>query len=395
MSRIDNLVAELCPEGVEFKPLGDLLNYEQPGKYLVASKDYDASFETPVLTAGQTFILGYTSETDGIYAATPTAPVVIFDDFTTAFKWVDFDFKAKSSAMKMLTPKPGVNMRYVWFAMQAIKYKPQDHSRQWISTYSKIRVPVPPPLIQQEIVEILDTMEVLQTELKSLLESELELRSHQYAHYRDALIGDSVPESEWKPLSRVGPLVRGRRFTKAHYVEDGIPAIHYGHIYTDFGPSTTTVRAHVRKEMEGALRYANHGDVIIAGVSETVEDVGKAVAWLGDGSVAYHDDSFRLTHEMDARFVSYALQTAFFHEQKERHVSRGKMKRLSAEGLGQIRIPVPHRDEQKRVAEILDSFDALVKDLSSNLPTEVEARRQQYEHYRDRLLTFKEKDVVA
>ena len=90
--------------GVEWKSLGSVTDYEQPTKYLVKSKLYDDNFVTPVLTAGKTFILGYTNEIDGIYKASEH-PVIIFDDFTTANKWVDFDFKAKSSAMKMITSK--------------------------------------------------------------------------------------------------------------------------------------------------------------------------------------------------------------------------------------------------------------------------------------------------
>ena len=89
---------------VEWKPLGEFADYEQPTKYLVDSNNYNDNFETPVLTAGKTFILGYTNETEGIYKASKN-PVIIFDDFTTANKWVDFDFKAKSSAMKMITSK--------------------------------------------------------------------------------------------------------------------------------------------------------------------------------------------------------------------------------------------------------------------------------------------------
>jgi type I restriction enzyme S subunit len=89
---------------VEWKPLCEFADYEQPTEYLVDSKNYDDKFPTPVLTAGKTFILGYTDETDGIYKSSEK-PVIIFDDFTTANKWVDFDFKAKSSAMKMITSR--------------------------------------------------------------------------------------------------------------------------------------------------------------------------------------------------------------------------------------------------------------------------------------------------
>ena len=102
-----------CPEGVEFVKLGELTTYEQPAKYIVNSTNYKDSYATPVLTAGQTFILGYTDETTGIYPASPDNPVIIFDDFTGAFKWVDFPFKVKSSAMKMIKADESITfLRY-------------------------------------------------------------------------------------------------------------------------------------------------------------------------------------------------------------------------------------------------------------------------------------------
>ena len=186
MSRIDDLVRELCPDGVEYKALGDILQYEQPQKYLVGSTQYDDSFPVPVLTAGQTFVLGRTKETQGVYPASPDNPVIIFDDFTTARKWVDFPFKVKSSAMKMLTVGPGVDalLRYVWFAMKSVEYQPGEHARQWIATYSTLRVPAPPLEVQRAIVEILDTFSKLEAEL----EAELAARRKQYEYYRDRLL---------------------------------------------------------------------------------------------------------------------------------------------------------------------------------------------------------------
>lgn len=130
-------------------PLSDLLDYEQPTKYLVASTDYDDNYQTPVLTAGKTFVLGYTNETEGIY--NNELPVIIFDDFTTAFKFVDFPFKAKSSAMKILKPKAGVNIEFVYEAMRNIEYEIGGHERHWISKYSKIEVPIPSPEEQKRI----------------------------------------------------------------------------------------------------------------------------------------------------------------------------------------------------------------------------------------------------
>lgn len=254
----------------------------------------------------------------------------------------------------------------------------------------RYRIPTPPVAVQDEVVKILDTY----TTLEASLVEEHELRGSQYAHYRESLLSfaDS-PEVDWRPMGGpdgVGEFTRGRRFTKSDMVEKGLEAIHYGEIYTTYGVATTDAVSHVRKEMATQLRYAKTGDIVIAGVSETVEDVGKAVAWLGNGNVAIHDDSFGFRHDMNPKFVSYFLQTEAFHSQKGKYVSRAKVKRLSKEGLEKITMPVPPRDEQDRIVAILDRFDALVNDISIGLPAEIKARRQQYEYYRDKLLTFQE-----
>lgn len=120
--------------------INEMLSYEQPGRFLVTtSKQLDAG-PVPVLTAGKTFILGYTNESHGIYTA---QPVIIFDDFTTASKYVDFAFKAKSSAMKILSAKAEVNLRFIYERMQLIDFPLSDHKRYWISEYSKQELLVP------------------------------------------------------------------------------------------------------------------------------------------------------------------------------------------------------------------------------------------------------------
>ena len=186
MSKLDELIAELCPDGVEFVELNEVLEYEQPTKYIVKSTNYDDSYTIPVLTAGQSFVLGYTNEDFGIYQATPENPVIIFDDFTTSFHWVDFRFKVKSSAMKMLKPrnKEISNFRFLFHTMKNINYIPLDHTRQWIKKYSKFKIPLPPLPVQQEIVRILDYF----TELTTELTTELIARKKQYEYYRDKLL---------------------------------------------------------------------------------------------------------------------------------------------------------------------------------------------------------------
>lgn len=141
----------------EEKKLGDLLAYEQPTKYLVSDTEYNDNNSVPVLTAGKTFILGYTDEDDGIFNNLPT---IIFDDFTTASKYVDFPFKAKSSAMKMLNPrKPDINLRFVFEKMQLIDFTLGDHKRYWISEFQNIEMEVPEPTEQNAIALVLSEMD--------------------------------------------------------------------------------------------------------------------------------------------------------------------------------------------------------------------------------------------
>lgn len=120
--------------------LSDLLSYEQPSLFLVKTSKQLTTGHVPVLTAGKTFILGYTNEPDGIYKS---HSVIIFDDFTTDSKYVDFDFKAKSSAMKILSKKSGVDLRFIYERMQLIDFPISDHKRYWISEYSKQELLVP------------------------------------------------------------------------------------------------------------------------------------------------------------------------------------------------------------------------------------------------------------
>ncbi|GAA7329373.1 restriction endonuclease subunit S [Helicobacter pylori] len=188
--RLKTLLQTLAPKGVEFRKLGEVLEYDQPNQYCVTSKEFDKSYPTPVLTAGKTFILGYTNEKDNIYQASKNAPVIIFDDFTTATQWVDFPFKVKSSAMKILLPKdPAINIRFIFFYMQTIPYNISgEHTRQWISRYSLITIPIPPLEVQQEIVKILDQFLTLTTDLLAGIPAEIKARKKQYEYYREKLL---------------------------------------------------------------------------------------------------------------------------------------------------------------------------------------------------------------
>ncbi|MFC2017695.1 restriction endonuclease subunit S [Chloroflexota bacterium] len=157
----------------ELKELCDCLDYLQPTKYLVSSTVYDDKHKTPVLTAGKTFVLGYTNETEGVF--NEKLPVIIFDDFTTASKYVDFSFKAKSSAMKILLAKGDASIKFCYESMQMIKYEVGVHERHWISIFSKLSIPTPGPKEQQKIADCLTSVDELITAQTQKLEA---LKAH-------------------------------------------------------------------------------------------------------------------------------------------------------------------------------------------------------------------------
>ena len=256
---------------------------------------------------------------------------------------------------------------------------------------NKIQIPIPCPdnpdrslAIQSEIVRILDTFTALTAELTA----ELTDRQKQYNYYRDRLLTFEKGEVEWKPLEEIGEFIRGKRFTKADYVDDGIQVIHYGEIYTRYGVSTSHALSQVRAEMAASLRYAEPGDVVITDVGETVEDVGKAVAWIGNEKVAIHDHCYAFRHPMNPKFIAYCMQATSFVAEKAKYVARTKVNTLLINGFSKISIPVPSPEEQARIVAILDKFDTLTTSISEGLPREIALRQQQYEYYRDLLLTF-------
>ena len=178
--------------------LCELLYYEQPTPYIVESTDYNDAYETPVLTAGKSFILGYTDEKEGIY---DQLPVIIFDDFTTASQYVNFKFKVKSSAMKILTPVTELVLpKYIYYRMQIITFDHSTHKRYWIQQYSKIRVSVPPLPEQERIVSRIE-------ELFSQLDAGVETLKKTKALLAVYRMSCSVPvmsllTSSWKMCSR-------------------------------------------------------------------------------------------------------------------------------------------------------------------------------------------------
>lgn len=405
MSRIDDLIAQFCPDGVEYKAIGDFgelvrgngmpkSDFAESG---VGCIHYGQIYTYYGIWTHETISFISAEKAEKLAKVDPGDLVITntsenIDDVCKAVAWVgDAQIVTGGHATVL---KHHQDPKYLSYYMQTPQFftEKKKHATGTkvidvsAKNLAKIMIPVPPLEIQREIVKVLDTFTKLQAELQA----ELQARSRQYTYYRDALLAFKGQKIRWTSMSEVGEFFRGRRFTKDDYVPDGIGCIHYGDIYTQYGTATTATVSHVRSNMTSALRFAKPGDLVIAGVGETVEDVGKAVAWVGDGEVAIHDDCFVFRHSLNPKFVSYYFQTAAFHAEKNKFVARAKVKRLSAESLGKLTIPIPPLDEQERIVAILDKFDELVNDLGSGLPAEIKARRQQYEHYRDRLLSFRE-----
>ena len=251
---------------------------------------------------------------------------------------------------------------------------------------ASIQIPLPPLSVQQEIVRILDKF----TELEAELEAELDCRKRQYEYYRNHLLSYEGKEVEWKTLGEVGTFIRGNGLQKKDLITSGIPAMHYGQIYTYYGVSAEQTISFVSPETAKGLRKVDYGDVIITNTSENIDDVGKAVAYCvkEQGVTGGHATIFKPSEKIIGKYLVYYTQTTAFSNQKRKYAKGTKVIDVSANDLAKIIIPLPPLEEQQRIATILDKFDTLVNSISEGLPKEIALRRKQYEYYRERLLSF-------
>lgn len=265
--------------------------------------------------------------------------------------------------------------------------------------FMKLFVPIPTLSVQRKIVEILDKFTTLEAEL----EAELDCRKRQYEYYRNQLLsfdmlnrgGQGLNNAKIMSLGELGTFTRGSGLQKKDFTPTGIGCIHYGQIYTYYGTYAYKTKSFVSQEFAQKARKAKYGDLIIATTSENDEDVCKAVAWLGDEEIAVSSDACFYAHTINPKYVAYYFQTEQFQKQKRSFITGTKVRRVNANDLAKIKIPIPPLAEQERIVSILDKFDTLTNSISEGLPKEIELRRKQYEYYRNQLLSFPEHKATA
>ena len=385
MKRLDELIDELCPDGVEYKKLKDVTKMQR-GKSLTKKDATDGIY--PVISGGKepAFYCDrfnrdgetVTVAGSGVYAGYVqywNEPIFVCDAFS---------IKGTENSLT----------KYIYYYLSNIQEKihatktgggiPHVH----ISSIENFEIPVPPLPVQQEIVRILDNF----TGLISELNAELDARRKQYEYYRDKLFSfvDKVPIVK---LGEIGTIIRGNGLQKKDLTEDGVGCIHYGQIYTYYGAYTYETKSFVSPELAAKLTKVNTGDIVIATTSENIEDVCKCVAWLGENEIVTGGHTAILKHNQNPKYISYYLQTSSFFQQKCKIAQGTKVIEVSSKKLEQILIPLPPLDVQERIVSILDRFDALCNDKTCGLPAEIVARQKQYEYYRDKLLTFKRKNA--
>lgn len=422
MNEIEKLIQELCPDGVEYRRLGEVAYYIRGVTYNKSQEVIDVNVETwKVLRANNITLSSNTLNFDDVKLISKDVKVKdsLFlqkDDILicagsgsknhvgkVAYIFNDINYTFGGFMATIRCFYEGINQRYLFHLLTSSlwsKYLEKALNTTTInnlnsSIVNDFEIPLPPITIQEKIVEILDMFTSLEVELEKQLEAELDARRKQYEYYREKLLTFS-PDDEnvrWATLKDVGSLVRGKRFVRTDILESGVPCIHYGDIYTYYGLSAVKTKTYLSSEKAKTMRFAKKNDVIIVGAGENKMDIGVGVAWLGDEKVAVHDACYIFTSEMNPRYVSHYLRSLNYHQQIFRFVSEGKICSISADNIGKAIIPIPPKEQQSSIADILDRFEALTNDLQAGLPAEIAARRQQYEYYREKLLTFKRKTV--
>lgn len=392
MSRLEELIQQYCPDGVEWKTLGEVCDIhkgvqfnktdmKEVGTYPVINGGINPSGYAEMFNEGKNTI---TISQGGASAG--------YVNFLRNKFWLGAHCYA-------VIPYDTVLNKYLYhfikmneITLQQCQYGAGIPALAK-STISSLEIPVPPLPVQEEIVRILDAF----TELQAELQAELQKRKQQYNYYLDNLLSfnrGEQTEVKWMKLKDVATQwYRGAGIKREEVSEDGMPCIRYGEIHTTYNIWFDDCISHTDESKQVSRKYAEKGDILFAITSEDIPLVGNSVAYLGSERILVGGDIVVMKHNQDPKYMAYALSTSDAIKQKGKGKVKSKVVHTNVPSLQEIVIPIPSMTEQKRIASILDRFDSLTNDLAAGLPAEIEKRRQQYEYYRDKLLTFKRKEA--
>ena len=356
----------------EQRKLGDIFKYEQPQAYIVESTEYDDRFQIPVLTAGQSFVLGYTDEDFGIKNASPRNPVVIFDDFTTSSHYVDFPFKIKSSAMKLLSlvnEKDDILCAYN--VLQNIGYEPVSHERHWISTFAKFNVYMPQNSAEQKCIgnyfANLDNLITLhQRKYDKLTNVKKSMLEKMFPKN-----GSNVPEIRFKGFTEAWEqrelwelTIWDKKFNEVE-AEKQPKIIKYPYVLADVFSKIEDASGDVRLLSTG--NYIGYTTDEKAGKNLCVGEV-VAIPWGGVPNIKYYKGKFvtadnRIatsndTETLGNRFLSLYLEHSLAFLQS---IYRGaSIKHPSMNDVLSMQISIPHIQEQREIETWFANLDNLI-----------------------------------
>ncbi len=364
------------------KRLKDVLDYEQPTKYIVDSQNYSEEFKTPVLTAGKSFILGYIDETEGVYEASKN-PVIIFDDFTSASKYVDFDFKVKSSAMKILhLVNPKDSLRYVYYAMQKIDYVPFSHKRLWISDYCNFEIELPDSAMQNRVVADLDTTQkAIDLKRKQLEDLDELVKSKFQEMFGNPVENDKRWEMRvWKELFDT---ILGKMLDVKKQNSDDEIRLYLGNTnvqWRSFDLNGLKTMTFSNKEIDKLS--LKKGDILICEGGES----GRCAVWEEENSnilfqKAIHRARIKDPNVIEPHFIPFLMEFLRENNGLKNYVTQATIEHLTGEKLNKLSIIVPPIEQQKVFAEFArkaDAANAIIKQEISDLEEMMDSKMDEY-----------------
>lgn len=376
-SKLEQLIQQYCPNGVEFLSLSEVVNILDNQRKPI-SKSNRHSGEYPYYWANgiQDYVDDYIF--DGIFLLLGEDGSVINKDWTPILNWATWKIWVNNHAHVLSEKSEEALLRYVFFALSVLdvtKVVKGNIPKITQTDLKNFQIPIPPLPVQQEIVRILDTF----TELEAELEADLEARRSQYEYYRDQLLTFPRGGVQYKLLGEIGKISMCKRIFKNQTTLNG--EIPFYKIGTFWKEPDAFISKKLYEEYRNNFSFPNVGDILLSASGTIWRRV------LYDWKPAYFQDSNIIWFSHDETMVLNKY-LYYLYEIIVWQTEWGTIKRLYNDNMKKILIPVPPLEKQKEIIAILDRFDALVNDITIGLPAEIAARRQQYEYYRNKLLTF-------